>query len=75
MYWVAIVKCISRQGLEVKKRKKKIESDCVWEKNVPGEENEIIYDMWPCNNKELSSCVLSVKGNRASDVSRMGFIS
>lgn len=56
------------------KGKKKIESDCIWEKNVPGEENESIYDTWPCNNKELSSCISSVKGNKASNVSWTGFI-
>ena len=50
----------------------KFESDCIWEKNAPGEQNAIIYDMWPCNNKGLSSCVLSVKGKRVSNVSWMG---
>lgn len=38
---------------------KTFESDYTWGKNVPGKENEIIYDMWPYNNKELSSHVFS----------------
>lgn len=38
---------------------KTFESDYIWGENVPGKENEIIYETWPYNNKELFSHVFS----------------
>lgn len=38
---------------------KKFESDYISEKNAPGEENVIIYDMWLYDNKGLLLCLLS----------------